>query len=56
MIQALTEKLQQTMNQFEEGCFVKLSSRSAKDSSVSSSRTKQVTKRRREGPQSDGPK
>lgn len=38
----LTNKLQVTMDKFESGAFVKLSSRSAKDSAVSSQRTKQV--------------
>lgn len=42
IIQEMTAKLQAVMNKYPLGCFIKLSSRSAKDSSVSSDRTKNV--------------
>jgi len=41
-IRAMTSKLQTVMNKYESGCFIKLSSRSAKDSSISSDRTKNI--------------
>jgi len=41
-IAAMTTKLQATMDKFADGAFVKLSSRSAKDSAVSSDRTKRI--------------
>jgi len=43
-ISAMTARLQATMDKFPDGTFVKLSSRSAKDSAVSSDRTKRIFK------------